>query len=219
MMAAVPQSARRLTLDLGLIALFSLLVASTVFAQDHAEPSRRAAFTTGASFGDGGTALALSAVLGFALLDRVGLEFEVAYARRQDFTIDLCPPPGVCILGGRLPVTGRTLALVPQVTIELLPPRHRARAYVQAGAGAGHVRQRYWFPRQAPDAVEHTRSNLTAAIAYGGGVDVAVSRRLSIGADARWLYLFDDEAGAERFITPDGTLTTVRIGSRVSWRF
>jgi hypothetical protein len=215
----VPQTARRLALDAGLVALFSLLLASTGFAQEREERPRRAAFTTAASFGDGETALALSAVLGFAFSDRVGLELEAAYARRQDFTIDLCPPPRVCIIGGRLPVTGRTLALVPQVTLELLPPRHRVRAYVQAGAGAGHVRQRYWFPRQAPDAVEHTRSNLTAAIAYGGGVDVALSRRLAVGADARWLSLFDDEAGVETFITPDGALTTVRIGSRVTWRF
>lgn len=196
-----------------------MVAASPAYAQADDGRARRAAFTTGASFGDGGSALALSAVLGTGFRGRVGLELEAAYARRQDFTIDLCPPPRVCVIGGRLPVTGRTLALVPQLTLELLPPRRRVRAYVQAGAGAGHVRQRYWFPRQAPDAVEHTRSKLTAAIAYGGGVDVAVSPRLAIGADARRLSLFDDEAHVERFITPDGALTTVRVGSRVTWRF
>ncbi len=215
----MPRCAPRVTRDACFTVLLSLLAASAAFAQDQSARSRRAAFTTGVSFGDGGTSLALSAVLGVGLWGRVGLEFEAAYARRQDFAIDLCPPPRVCIIGGRLPVTGRTLALVPQLTLALLPPRHRVRAYVQAGAGAGHVRQRYWFPRQAPDAVEHTRSKLTAAIAYGGGVDVAVSRSFAIGADARWLSLFDDAARVERFITPDGALTTFRIGSRVTWRF
>ncbi len=161
----------------------------------------------------------MSAALGFRFSARAGLEFEAAYARKQDFTLDLCPPPRVCVIGGHLPVTGRTVALIPQLTIDLLPAAHRLRAYVQAGGGAGHVRQRYWFPARGADAVEHTRSSLVPALAYGGGVAVRISSRLAVGADVRCLHLLDDSAELDRFITPSGTLTTVRVGSRVSWRF
>jgi hypothetical protein len=102
----------------------------------------RASFTTGASFGDGGTALGLAAALAFRVRDRLSLEFELAHARQLDFTIDLCPPPRVCVIGGQLPVTGRTVTLVPHLVMELLPGASRLRAYAQAGIGAGHVRQR-----------------------------------------------------------------------------
>jgi opacity protein-like surface antigen len=61
--------------------------------------------------------------------------------------------------------------------------------------------------------------NLVAALAYGGGLDANLSRHLTVGADVRWLHLFDDEAGVDRFITPAGTLSAVRVGSRLSWRF
>ena len=96
----------------------------------------RASFTTGASFGDGETALGLAAALGFRVGDRLGLEFELAHARKLDFTIDLCPPPRVCVIGGQLPVTGRTVTLV--------PPRPGTSAPVIQAAGVrtgGHRRR------------------------------------------------------------------------------
>jgi opacity protein-like surface antigen len=215
----VHRAERRVALGVGL-AVASLSMASQGFAEIREDrDSRHVSFTTGASFGDGDTALALSAAMGIRFSSRVGLELEAAYARKLDFTADLCPPPRVCVIGGRLPVTGRTVALVPQLTVDLLPAHLRVRAYLQAGAGAGHVRQRYWVPRPDPDAVEFTRSNLTAALAYGGGVDARVSRRLAVGADVRWLQMLDDEPGDDPFITPAGTLSTIRVGARVRWRF
>ncbi len=184
---------------------------------------RRASLMSGASAGDGGTALALTAALGFRLADRVGVEFELTYARKLDFAIDLCPPPRVCIIGGQVPVTGRTVSLLPQVTFELLPASSRLRAYAQAGAGAGHLRQRYWFPgpsKGSPGAVEFTRSSLSIAVAYGGGFAVRVSRRLAVGGDVRWLHVLDDEPPPSEWrITPSGTLSSVRAGLRSTWRF
>jgi opacity protein-like surface antigen len=193
-------------------------VASPASAQTGLEPRRDASFTAGASFGDGDTALASSVGLGFRFSRRLGVEVELAHARRLDFTVDLCPAPRVCVLGGQLPVTGRSVSLVPALAIELLPRSHRLRAFVRAGAGGGHIRQRYMIgPSQA--GVEATRSSLVAALTFGAGARLPISQRLAIGTDIRLLHLFDDEASLDSFITPAGILTTLRVGSQVTWRF
>lgn len=209
-------------LSLAVVALISLTLAPPLRAQVPQDSGRDASFTAGASFGDGKTAPALSAGMRFRLADRLGLEVELAYARKLDFTLDLCPAPLVCVRGGRLPVTGRTVSLVPHLTIELLPPSARVRAYAQAGAGAGHVRQRYFttpFAEGAAGRVELTRSSVTLALSFGAGAAVRFSRRFAIGADVRSLHLFDDAARLDRFITPAGRLTTLRIGSRLTYEF
>jgi hypothetical protein len=89
------------------------------------------------------------------------------------------------------------------------------------GVGAGHVRQRYFFgPRPTgSERVEFTRSQPVAAFSFGGGITVQISRRLALGADVRSLHLFDKEATADRFIVPSGALSTLRIGSRLTWLF
>lgn len=173
------------------------------------------------SLGDGERALALSAGLGLRLSSRLELEFELAYARKLDFTLDLCPAPRVCVVGGQVPVTGRTVSLVPHLVVDLLPPGRRLRAYAQAGAGVGHVRQRYFptvFPRAA-DAAERTRSNVVLAFSAGAGATVDLTRRLAIGVDVRSLHLLDEDTSPDRFITPARMLSTLRVGSRVAWRF
>lgn len=190
-------------------------------AQGGDDRKRHASFTVGGSFGDGDTAIALTAGLGFRLASRIGVDVELAHARKLDFTVDLCPPPRVCVIGGKLPVTGRTLSLVPHLTIDVLPPSPRLRAYVAAGAGAGHVRQRYFLgpPLVGTERLELTRSSLTPAASFGAGADVTIAPRLSIGVDVRSLWLFDDRSESDPFITPGGRLSTVRVGSRVSWAF
>jgi len=200
------------------VAVVWLAVAAPVGAQTREELDRRASFIGGASFGDGETAPALSAALGFWFSPRIGLEFELAHARKLDFTLDLCPAPLVCVRGGQFPVIGRSVSLVPHVVFELLPGSQRLRAYAQAGVGAGHVRQRYFVGPSASTA-ESTRSNVVMAFSFGGGVTVPLSRRLEIGADVRSLHLLDEEATPARFITPDGLLRTLRVGARVSLRF
>jgi hypothetical protein len=93
---------------------------------------------------------------------------------------------------------------------------------VQTGIGWGHLRQRYFLrpvPASGEAPIELTRSKPTIAWSCGGGATLPVTTRLSIGADVRVLQLLDEEAGAERFITPAGALTTVRIGVRAGWGF
>jgi hypothetical protein len=210
------------SLAAALAAVGVMVVPASARAQERApDRSREASFTTGASFGDGGTSLALTAALGFLFSARVGIEFEAMYARKLDFTLDLCPPPRVCVVGGQLPVTGRSVSLVPELTLDLFPRTRRVRAYVRAGAGAGHVRQRWWFPAPPavnPRAIEFTRSSLVAAFASGAGIGARLSSRFGLDAGVRWLVLFD-EAGTGDSITPSGRLRSVRAGLRVSWRF
>ncbi|HEY8549570.1 MAG TPA: hypothetical protein VIL35_06425 [Vicinamibacterales bacterium] len=203
-------------------AVLVTLAAGTVQAQTR-EPDRRASFTAGASLGDGDTALALSAGLGFRLSSRLSLDIEAAYARRLDFTLDLCPPPLVCILGGQVPVTGRTVSLVPHLTVELVPRSRSTRVYLLAGVGGGHIRQRHLsgpavagFPSPP---VELTRSSRVVAISWGGGATVPVGRGFAAGVDVRVLHLLDEESPPERFIQPSGALETARIGARVEYRF
>jgi hypothetical protein len=205
------------------VAIVSLAVAPPLLGQGRQEHVQMASFAAGGSFGDGDAALALSAGLAFRLVRRVWMDVELAYARKLDFTLDLCPPPRLCVLGGQVPVTGRTVSLVPHLVVDLLPEPRRLGAYVQFGAGAGHVRQRYFsglpFPGGLSQRVELTRSSLTIAVSFGGGATVQLSRRLGVGIDVRSLHLRDDPASVERFIVPSGTLSTLRVGSRVSWRF
>jgi opacity protein-like surface antigen len=181
---------------------------------------RQASFTAGTSFGDGGSALALTAGMGFRFSQRIGMDIELAYARKLDFTLELCPAPLVCVRGGQLPVTGRTVALIPHAVVDLFPSSRRSRVYVLAGIGAGHVRQRYFDGPPFPgERLESTRSSLTVALSFGGGAEVRISRRLAVGADIRYLQLLDKEATLERFIAPAGALRAMRAGARVSWRF
>jgi hypothetical protein len=209
------------------VAAVLALASFTLAVPGGAEPvppsSRRASLTAGVSLGDGDTALALSGALGVVIARPLSVEFEWAYARKLDFSLDLCPPPLVCILGGRVPVTGRTVSLVPHLVLDLLPATSRRRAYLQAGIGAGHVRQRYVIgpplTLSLPQPAEFTRSNLVAAVSYGGGAAFALTRRLALGADVRVLHLFDTEAPLDRFIEPSGALTTVRAGARLDWVF
>ena len=205
------------------VSLLSLAFVPPLGAQGRDERAGRGAFTAGASFGDGETALALSAALAFTFSSRAGLDVELAYARELDFTLDLCPAPRICILDGQLPVTGRTLSLVPHLVIELGPASRRVRAYAQAGVGAGHLRQRYVFdPPPSGSLVsptELTRSSLVPALSVGGGAAMPLWRRLTLSADVRSLHLFDDQPDADRFIVPAGTLRTLRAGVRVGWQF
>lgn len=213
---------RSVAVTVAFVSLVTLAIAPLARAQARQEAETRATFTAGASLGDGETALALSVGLGVRLSVLLGLEFELAYARKLDFTLALCPAPAVCVRGGQLSVTGRTLSLVPHVTIDLLPGSRRLRAYTLAGVGAGHVRQRYFDPPLTSGdtrPVEFTRSNLTVAVSFGGGVAVQISRRVAVGADVRSLHLLDEEASTEHFMMPSSALSTLRIGSRVSWAF
>ncbi len=203
--------------------VFLLLAAAGTLSAQNNQLSREGAFTAGASFGDGKTAAAFTAGLGFRFTHRIGILAELAHARKLDFTIDLCPPPRLCVIGGQFPVTGRTLALVPHVTFDLFPESSAMRGFVAAGIGMGHVRQRYVIGPSffAADRVELTRSKLTAALSLGGGVmvDIGANRRLAVGADVRVQQLFDDEGEDARFITPAGTLATWRAGARAAWKF
>ena len=195
---------------------------ATVRAQDRREPRRNASFTVGASFGDGNTALASTIALGTAWLSRVGFDVELSHARKLDFAIDLCPPPRVCVIGGQLPVTGRTVSLVPHLTVQLMPASARVRFYTLAGLGLGHIRQRYFLvPSSVPDAdrPEFTRSKLTPAVSFGAGAAFDITRRFAAGVDLRSLHLEDDEGEEARFITPAGWISTVRVGARIVWRF
>jgi hypothetical protein len=210
---------KRATAFIAAVAIVSLAVAPPLSAQSREDHRRHATFTAGASLGDGGSALALSAGVGVRW-SSLGVEVEIAYARKLDFTLDVCPPPRLCVIGGQIPVTGRTLALVPQLSIQLLPASRRVRVYLQAGVGAGHVRQRYFLgPPFAGTVTERTRSNVTLAVASGGGLTIQISRRMALASDVRALHLLDAAASPEQFIVPSGTLTTLRLGSRVSWQF
>ena len=193
---------------------------ATLRAQDRRE-RRHASFTAGASIGDGNTALASTLALGTAWFSRVGVDVELSHARKLDFAIDLCPPPRVCVIGGQLPVTGRTLSLVPHLTVQLMPPSARVQLYTLAGVGLGHIRQRYFLVPPVPgtDRPEFTRSKLAPAVSFGGGATFDVTRRFAVGVDLRSLHLEDDEGEEARFITPASWISTIRVGGRIVWRF
>jgi hypothetical protein len=48
--------------------------------------------------------------------------------------------------------------------------------------------------------VERTRSKVTPAFSFGGGLTVPLSHRLAVGVDVRSLHLRDEKANADRFI-------------------
>jgi hypothetical protein len=189
-----------------------------LFAQSGPKPERfEVSFAIGASLGDGGTALASTLELDVPVSSRFAVGVEAAHARSLDFALDLCPPPLVCIRGGRLPVTGRTVALIPHVKFEVLP-RSRVRLSLQGGVGGGHVRQR-WVDAAFTPGIEFTRSSLTAALSLGATTTVDVSNRVTVGVDIRSLQVFDEHSPDSRFIQPSGTLRTVRVAARTGWRF
>jgi opacity protein-like surface antigen len=214
-----------------LMSLFVIAVALPLGAQTVPGTRLRATGGAGVSLGDGSPSLALDAALSYDLTRLFAVEFDLMYARNLAFTLDLCPPPLVCILGGHMPVKGRTVALLASARLAS-PVWRRVRVYALAGAGAAHVRQRHASAPQAGGAttgsapagqvvvpIELTRSNLAPAFSGGGGVQVDLSPRCVIGVDVRSLHVRDEEATPARFIVPAGTLDTLRVGARVSWRF
>ncbi|HEU4890701.1 MAG TPA: hypothetical protein VFT47_04075 [Vicinamibacterales bacterium] len=194
---------------------------ATLRAQDRRQVERNASFTLGASFGDGGTALASTIGVGIGWRSRLGIDVELAHARKLDFTIDLCPPPRVCVIGGQRPVVGRTVSLVPQLTIRLTPASAHVRMYAVGGVGLGHIRQRYYLVPEfvGGDRPELTRSKLAPAMSFGAGATLDITRRIAVGCDLRSLHLRDDEGEEARFIIPAGWIRTVRVGARIVWRF
>jgi opacity protein-like surface antigen len=207
--------------------VFALVTASSAWAQGSRTSHGRASGTAGASLGDGGIAPSFGLALSYWPTRRVGIEFELAYSRNLEFTLDLCPAPLVCILGGQLPVKGRTLSLVPHLVLE--PTTwERVHPYAVAGVGMAHLRQRYTVGSvgvggQDADTLvvpaEFTRSKRALALSVGAGVEVQVTRRLALGVDVRSRHLLDEEARFDRFIVPAGTLDTLRVGSHASWQF
>lgn len=204
------------------ICLAVLTIATAALrAEDQREVQGNASFTVGSSSGDGDTALATALGMGLRLPSRLGIDLELSHARALDFIIDLCPQPRVCVIGGRLPVTGRTLSLVPHLTAHLLPRSNRGTVYAVAGAGVGHIRQHYFVVPAfiGGERPEFTRSSLIPVVSFGGGATFSVGRGFSAGIDVRSLHLLDDEVDESRFITPAGTLSTVRVGARLVYRF
>jgi hypothetical protein len=67
--------------------------------------------------------------------------------------------------------------------------------------------------------IEFTRSKVALALSIGGGAEVRFGRRLALGADVRSAHIFEEHADPDRFIEPAGTLSTLRVGLRVGWRF
>jgi hypothetical protein len=212
---------RRLRLRAVLCLAVMLAGTARLPAQERRVLERNASLTLGASFGDGGTALASTLGLGIGWPSRLGVDVELSHARKLDFFIDLCPPPRVCVIGGQLPVVGRAVSLVPHLTIQMTPAAARVRLYALGGLGLGHIRQRYFLLPAGVDGdrPELTRSSLTSAVSFGGGVTFSVTRRIAVGADLRSLHLRDAEGEEARFITPAGWITTVRAGARILWRF
>jgi hypothetical protein len=204
-------------LSLAFVSLVCLAAAGTVDAQTSSETPRYGAAIVGATFGDGETATAVSASLGFSFAHHVGVDFELAYAGHLAFTLDTCPDPRACSLDRQIPVIGRTVSLQPHVVFDLPSPWSRVRTYAVAGAGITHLRQ--WYAISDSPRVERKRSKIAPAVSFGGGVAVQIARRAALGADVRSVRLFDDEATADRFIVPAGAISTVRVGSRVSWQF
>jgi hypothetical protein len=215
-----------------LAALLTLAWPQPLFAQRADVRERRASGTAGVSLGDGESALALAAALRYEIAGPFHMEAQLAYARNLDFTLDLCPRPHVCVIGGTIPVTGRTVSLLADLVADL-PSWGSLRPHLVAGGGVAHLRQRYVVPpeitRVAGDLeqvvgvpverIERTRSKLAPALVVGLGADVPLSHRLAVGMDVHLLSIFDDAPTPERFIMPAATLTTVRLESRVSWRF
>jgi opacity protein-like surface antigen len=201
--------------------VFTLVTASSAWALGSRTSHGRASGTAGASFGAGGIAPSFGLALSYWPSRRVGIEFELAYSRNLEFTLDLCPAPLVCILGGQLPVEGRSLSLVPHLVLE--PTTwERVHPYAVAGVGLAHLRQRYTVGSVTDTLVvptEFTRSKRALALSIGAGVEVQVTRRFALGVDVRSRHLFDEEARLDRFIIPAGTLNTLRVGSHASWQF
>ena len=67
------------------VSLLCLLLAAPLRAQQRGERGGHASFVAGVSLGDGNAALALTAALGFRFSARIGLDIELAHARKLDF--------------------------------------------------------------------------------------------------------------------------------------
>ena len=223
-------------LTCALVALLAVW-ASRAGAQDERV---RVSGTMSAALGDGGPAPAIGLAGGFRFAPHVGLELEGLYIPEQEFESDLLVIarqigltvantirlPGVSpqiFPTPRVEVTGRTVAFLSSVVMDL--PVGRMRPYALLGGGIANVERKIsvtfdpvarppGLPSVTFPASRYSIAENSLALTAGAGFDVRVWRRLSVAADVRYLRLFAEGA------TDAATLQNItRVGGRVSWWF
>ena len=181
----------------------------------------------GASGGDGGGALIAGAAVGYMSPHRLAFELEIGVSPDVDFR----PPPFAILTIFPAPTfesTGRLLWLQTNAIVTVVDAG-KLRAAVVAGGGIVNVRREtsYSYAFAAPfftftgaplptipisylppPSSTYTTIESALSLNAGGIVDYALTRRLRVGVDARYMHGF--------FSDP---WKTARVAGRVQWQF
>ena len=210
-----------------LIAAIMMAVAPPLLAQD--EQGATVGATISALNMNSTTALSFSGSAGYQFTKMIGMEVEATSAPRlrgsfpnRSTSISALSTSGVLVStvtsifpGATLKVTdGRAVFFTTNVRVQLPTTSARVTPYFVAGGGTASVRRStdVVFPiplAGAPNSpiptlrtiTEHlTQSSTELALMLGGGVDVSVASRFSVGGDFRYYRLLDDQdANVGRF--------------------
>jgi hypothetical protein len=211
----------------GLAVILSLVLAQSVSAQSEGPYVSGYA---GVSAGDGGGGLTAGGAVGYMMPRRLAFELEVSSTPDLDLgdlgTSNSVPTTGI-IPVRTLDVTGRLIAFQTNATVALTSGG-KLQVSVVGGGGVANLRQDLVY--QFPDIVippldpnnpvflpievtlverRVSRSENALCLNIGGIVDYALSRRISLGVDARYMH---------GFFNPEA-LKTGRVAARIRWQF
>ena len=217
------QTIRSLALP-ALVALTLLdATASSAQAQDIPETGGRVFGLVGGAFGDGDTTALISGGAGLRITEQLGLDFEVLYAHDLGLPTDndvIIQTFGAAFAPVERIERSRLITFLTKMTVEFPVAAGRVWPYLTGGGGIGSLRQTTAFRNLPlplaeglgvqifpPPEFDVTANDL--ALTIGGGGDVRLWKGFGVGADVRYLRLFDDTEGFDfAFVT-----------SRISYRF
>ena len=183
-----------------------------------AQPSVGAARVGGlvsAAVGDGGPAPSVGISAGYRFTPRLEVELDVSHVSRLDFgEFPVCPPGSMCVRGGSFSLQGRATSFTVNL-ISAWPLGGRARAYIAGGAGVARVRRER---REDLFSAFNARTTTTdPVLAFNGGVDFLIWRRLAVGVALRYQRIFEKDQFSRSDIKHH--LNLISVGPMVSYRF
>jgi opacity protein-like surface antigen len=200
-----------------------LIVPSMAAGQAPDRGPRLGGVVSGA-FGTGGPAPTVAVTAGYRFTEQFGLEVDASYMGGLDFgEFPVCAPdvlcaarsvPALTVIGGAISLNGRAAMLSVNGVAEVPVRAQWLRPYVVGGVGVAEVRREQRFD-SIP--VRTTTTSTGPLLTMGGGVDFLLWRKVAVGMDFRYQYVFEND----QFFRPDmdRNLTVGRLGTSISYKF
>jgi hypothetical protein len=180
----------------------------------------RVGAAVGSAWGDHNAVPSIGIVAAYRLAPKWEIELDASTLRKLDVgTFPACPPGVFCfaipaVIGGSYELRARAVSVVGNLVASIPATTHRMRPYLLAGGGITRLALEQRHDSLA--IVSETRTTGWVA-SFGGGLELVVSRRLSVNLDARRQHVIAPDVFHRGDIRERWSV--IRLGSSVSYRF